>query len=59
MIEVTIGLAAGTMLAMAFIVSYVLGWANKKFAVEVDSRVEAILEALPGANCGGCCSGCS
>ncbi len=54
MIEVTIGLAAGTMLAMAFIVSYVLGWANRKFAVEVDPKVEAVLEALPGANCGGC-----
>lgn len=54
MIEVTIGLAAGTMLAMAFVVSYVLGWANRKFAIEVDSRVEAVLEALPGANCGGC-----
>jgi RnfABCDGE-type electron transport complex B subunit len=54
MIEVTIGLAAGTMLAMAFVVSYVLGWANRKFAVEVDPRVEAVLEALPGANCGGC-----
>ena len=54
MIEVTIGLAAGTMLAMAFVVSYVLGWANRKFAIEVDSRVEAVLEVLPGANCGGC-----
>ena len=54
MIEVTVGLAAGTMLAMAFVVSYVLGWANKKFAIEVDPRVEAVLEALPGANCGGC-----
>ena len=54
MIEVTIGLAAGTMLAMAFVVSFVLGWANRKFAIEVDPRVEAVLEALPGANCGGC-----
>ncbi|HHY06454.1 MAG TPA: RnfABCDGE type electron transport complex subunit B [Clostridia bacterium] len=39
----------------------VLGIANKKFAVEVDPRVEAILEVLPGANCGSCgfpgCSG--
>lgn len=54
MIEVTIGLAAGTMLIMALIISYLLGWANKKFAVENDPRVEAVLEALPGANCGGC-----
>jgi len=32
----------------------VLGVAQKKFAVEVDPRIEAILEVLPGANCGGC-----
>jgi electron transport complex protein RnfB len=31
-----------------------LGIASKKFAVEVDPKVEAILEALPGANCGAC-----
>lgn len=54
MIVVTIGIAAGTMLVMAVIMSYVLGWANKKFHVEVDPRVEAVTEALPGANCGGC-----
>ena len=51
---VTIGLAASTMLAMAIILSYVLGWANKKFEVEVDPRVESVSMALPGANCGGC-----
>ena len=50
----TLGLAAGTMFGMAMIMSYILGWANKKFYVEIDSRVEAILDALPGANCGGC-----
>jgi RnfABCDGE-type electron transport complex B subunit len=54
MIEITIGIAAGTMLGMAVIMSYILGWANKKFHVEVDARVEAVIEALPGANCGGC-----
>lgn len=32
----------------------VLAYASKKFAVEVDERVEQILETLPGANCGGC-----
>ena len=51
---VTVGLSAGTLLAMALILTFVLGWANKTFHVEVDSRVEAIIEALPGANCGGC-----
>lgn len=32
----------------------VLAVANNKFAVEVDPRVEAIIAALPGANCGSC-----
>ena len=31
-----------------------LGFAGKKFAVEVDEREEKIAAALPGANCGGC-----
>ena len=31
-----------------------LGIAGKKFAVEVDERVEVILGVLPGNNCGGC-----
>lgn len=31
-----------------------LGVASKKFAVEIDERVEGIKENLPGANCGGC-----
>jgi len=38
----------------------VLGVAEKKFAVEVDPRIEAIIAVLPGANCGGCAyPGCS
>ena len=49
-----IGLSAGTLLGMAVVLTTILGWANKKFHVEVDERVEAVLEALPGANCGGC-----
>ena len=33
---------------------------EKKFAVEVDEREEAILDVLPGNNCGGCgYAGCS
>lgn len=39
-----IGLAASFMLAAA----------SKRFHVEVDPRVEAVLAALPGANCGAC-----
>ncbi len=51
---VTIGLSAGTLLAMAVVLTGVLGWANRKFHVEVDDRVLAIINVLPGANCGGC-----
>ncbi len=47
-------LAGGTMLALAVAAAYVLGWANRKFAVEVDPRVMAVNGVLPGANCGGC-----
>lgn len=37
-----------------------LGFAGRKFAVQVDEREEAILDALPGNNCGGCgYAGCS
>ena len=37
-----------------------LGFAGKKFAVEVDEREEAIVGVLPGNNCGGCgYAGCS
>ena len=49
-----LALAAGTMLVMALVMSFVLGWANRAFHVEVDPRVDQTLEALPGANCGGC-----
>jgi RnfABCDGE-type electron transport complex B subunit len=31
-----------------------LAVASKKFHVEVDARVEQIMEVLPGANCGAC-----
>ena len=38
-----------------------LAYASKKFSVEVDPKIEEILDNLPGANCGGCgypgCSG--
>lgn len=46
---------------IGLVASATLGLASKKFAVEVDPREEALLEALPGANCGACgepgCSG--
>ena len=38
-----------------------LAYASKKFAVQIDPKVEALTDALPGANCGACgfpgCSG--
>ena len=39
---------------MGLLFGAILAYASKKFAVEVDERVEAILTVLPGANCGGC-----
>lgn len=51
---ITIMLSAATMLVMAVLLSYILGWANRAFHVEVDPRVDAVIDALPGANCGGC-----
>ncbi len=51
---VTISLSAATMLTMAIVLSIVLGWANHRFHVEQDRRVLDIIDALPGANCGGC-----
>jgi len=40
--------------AMGLIFGAGLAYASKKFAVEIDPKEEAILESLPGANCGGC-----
>lgn len=54
MTVVAISLAAATLFCMAMLMSFILGWANRAFHVEVDPRVEAVLNALPGANCGGC-----
>ncbi|MEG2583863.1 MAG: RnfABCDGE type electron transport complex subunit B, partial [Oscillospiraceae bacterium] len=45
---------------MGLVFGVLLGIAAKVFAVKVDERVPKILEALPGANCGGCgFAGCS
>ena len=51
---ITIMLSAATMLAMAVVFSYILGWANRAFYVKTDTRVDAVINVLPGANCGGC-----
>lgn len=36
------------------VLGLILAYASKKFYVEVDPRVEKVLGALPGANCGAC-----
>lgn len=42
------------MFGLGLACSVVLAVASKLLAVEEDPRVEAVLDALPGANCGGC-----
>jgi RnfABCDGE-type electron transport complex B subunit len=51
---VELALAAGIMTVLAIITGHVLGWADRFFHVPSDPKVEAVLAALPGANCGGC-----
>ncbi len=48
------------MLVLGGLCGLFLSIASKKFAVEVDGRVEKVLGKLPGYNCGGCgYAGCS
>lgn len=47
-------LAAGVLALLAVAMGHVLGWANRTFYVKIDPKVEAVLAALPGANCGSC-----
>lgn len=45
---------------LGLIFGLVLAVASKVFYVQTDPRLEKLVEALPGANCGGCgCSGCA
>lgn len=56
------GIAAATLLvgAVGAFIGVFLGIAAIKFKVEVDEKEEAVLQALPGNNCGGCgYAGCS
>lgn len=43
-----------TLFALGLVASIILAVASRVFYVKEDPRVEAIMEALPGANCGGC-----
>jgi len=51
---VTIILAAVVLALLAVAVGWVLGWANRRFHVDVNPKVEQVLNVLPSANCGAC-----
>ncbi|MBR1914414.1 MAG: RnfABCDGE type electron transport complex subunit B [Lachnospiraceae bacterium] len=52
--------AAAMVGGVGLFVGIFLSIAGKRFAVEVDEREAAVIEALPGANCGACgYSGCA
>lgn len=46
--------SVATLGAMGVLFGAGLAYASQKFAVEIDPKEGAILEVLPGANCGGC-----
>ena len=53
-------IAAVVVGGVGIIIGIILGIAGEKFKVEVDPKEEAVLDALPGNNCGGCgYAGCS
>ncbi len=43
-----------TLFGLGLVAAIVLAAASRVFYVEEDPRVEAVMDALPGANCGGC-----
>lgn len=53
----------GSLAGLGLVFGVVLGIANKKLHVENDPKVDEILQALPGSNCGACgypgCAGCA
>ena len=48
---------------LGLVLGLILAFASKKFHVATDPKLDEIVEALPGANCGACgfpgCAGCS
>jgi Na+-translocating ferredoxin:NAD+ oxidoreductase RNF subunit RnfB len=50
----TIGLPVLIIGALGLIFGLILAVASKVFAVQIDPRVEEIIDVLPGANCGAC-----
>ena len=49
-----IGKAVLALTAIGVLAAVMLSTASRRFHVEVDERVESVLAALPGANCGAC-----
>jgi len=47
-------IAFGVFIVLGAVIGLLLALASKVFHVEVDERIPAITECLPGANCGGC-----
>jgi len=47
-------ISVATMGGLGALFAFILSIANVKFKIEEDPKIEKILEALPGANCGGC-----
>lgn len=47
-------IAVGIVCVISAIIGIILGVAEKVFHVEINEKEEAIREALPGSNCGGC-----
>lgn len=49
-----IGLAVAVACGVSVPIGLLLGLASRLFAVKTDERLQAVREALPGNNCGGC-----
>jgi Na+-translocating ferredoxin:NAD+ oxidoreductase RNF subunit RnfB len=52
--DIGILIPVATLGGLGFILAVGLAYASKKFAVEIDPRVEQVEEALAGINCGAC-----
>ncbi len=49
-----VGTAVATMGGTGLVLGGMLAVASKKLAVDIDPKIEAVLEVLPGSNCGAC-----
>ena len=47
-------IAVAALAILGFVLALLLFVVSKRFAVKEDPRIGQVLEALPGANCGGC-----